>query len=137
MAELKNQYWTNKEVQYLQENVGKIPMQEIYQHFETRTKMSVDAKLRRMRLQPLRTVNPERVPRNLVVEMLKHRIGDPYYFTPDKAFYKRVKIRQKRFWQLFRGEVNLTEVEYRTLVEEWNVSLTDAFEMRQISLFND
>ncbi len=128
-------YWTVKEMNFLRDNIDKLTMEQIYEHFSPhRSKMSVDLKIKRMRLTPNKCVNPERVPRNLVLEMLTQRIGDPRNFQPQRDFFDRVQIGQKRFWQLYRGEVNLTEKEYQRLAEEWNVSLQDAFELRQLEL---
>lgn len=132
----KYDVWTRKDIDFLVQNVNKLPLNEIYNHFATRSKMSVDLKIKRLRLTPIKTVNPERVQRNFVIEMLEQRIGDPKNFQPQRAFFQRVKIGQKRFWQLYRGEKNLTEKEYKALSKEWNITLDDAFELHHLIVFD-
>jgi hypothetical protein len=69
----------------------------------------------------------------MVIELLTQRIGDPATFRPTREFFKRVEIGQKRFWQLYRGEKNITETEYRALAREWKLH-ERAFEMRQLKM---
>ena len=127
--------WTQEEMHFLKDNIGVLAMDEIYRTLSPhRSRTSVDLKIKRMRLTKVKTVSPERVKRNLITEMLRHRIGDPRNFQPQRDFYERIKIGQKRFWQLYNGEKNLTETEYLALVQEWNVSLPDAFEIRQVKI---
>ena len=127
--------WTQEEMRFLKESIGVLPMDDIYKRLSpNRSRTSVDLKIKRMRLAKVKTVAPERVKRNLVTEMLRQRIGDPRNFQPQRDFYERTKIGQKRFWQLYNGEKNLTETEYLALVQEWNVSLPDAFEIRQVKI---
>ena len=127
--------WTQDEMYFLKDNIGVLPIDEIYRKLSPhRSRTSVDLKIKRMRLAKVKTVAPERVKRNLVTEMLRQRIGDPRNFQPQRDFYERTKIGQKRFWQLYNGEKNLTETEYLALVQEWNVSLPDAFEIRQVKI---
>lgn len=75
--------------------------------------------------------------RNLLLEILTLRFGRPEYFQPNKTFYHDVGIGQRRFWQLYRGEKTMTEREYLNLALHFNVSLADAFEMRQLSLLDN
>ena len=127
--------WTQEEMRFLKDSIGTLPMDDIYKLLSpNRSRTSVDLKIKRMRLAKVKTVDPERVKRNLITEMLRQRIGDPRNFQPQRDFYERTKIGQKRFWQLYNGEKNLTETEYLALVQEWNVSLPDAFEIRQVKI---
>jgi len=80
---------------------------------------------------------PEQTERNLLLEILERKFVKHEYFTPTKQFYKAVGIRQRRFWQLYRGERKMTETEYQNLTLHFKVSLQDAFEMRQLSLLED
>lgn len=126
--------WSKEETDYLVDNVGMMSLEAIYAHFPNRSKRSVELKVLRLRLKPIKTQNPERVNRNILIEMLKNRIGDPCNFQPKREFFARVQISQKRFWALFRGELNLKEREYLALAQEWNISLEDVFAMRQMEL---
>ena len=127
--------WTQEEMRFLKDSIGVLPMDDIYKRLSpNRSRTSVDLKIKRMRLAKVKTISPERVKRNLITEMLRQRIGDPRNFQPQRDFYERTKIGQKRFWQLYNGEKNLTETEYLALVQEWNVSLPDAFEIKQVKI---
>lgn len=127
--------WTQDEMRFLKDNIGVLTIDQIYQHFSPyRSRTSVDLKIKRMRLAKVKTVDPERVKRNLITEMLRQRIGDPRNFQPQRDFYERTKIGQKRFWQLYNGEKNLTQAEYIALVREWNVTLEDAFGTGQLKI---
>lgn len=127
--------WTQEEMRFLKDNIGVLTMDQIYQHFSPhRSRTSVDLKIKRMRLAKVKTVDPERVKRNLITEMLRQRIGDPRNFQPQRDFYERTKIGQKRFWQLYNGEKNPSQTEYVALTREWNVTLEDAFDIRQLKI---
>jgi hypothetical protein len=127
--------WTQDEMHFLKDNIGVLTMDQIYQRFSPhRSRTSVDLKIKRMRLAKVKTVDPERVKRNLITEMLRQRIGDPRNFQPQRDFYERTKIGQKRFWQLYNGEKNPSQTEYVALTREWNVTLEDAFDIRQLKI---
>jgi len=127
--------WTQDEMHFLKDNIGVLTMDQIYQRFSPhRSRTSVDLKIKRMRLAKVKTVDPERVKRNLITEMLRQRIGDPRNFQPQRDFYERTKIGQKRFWQLCNGEKNPSQTEYVALTREWNVTLEDAFDIRQLKI---
>lgn len=127
--------WTQDEMRFLKDNIGVLTIDQIYQHFSPyRSRTSVDLKIKRMRLAKVKTVDPERVKRNLITEMLRQRIGDPRNFQPQRDFYERTKIGQKRFWQLYNGEKNPSQNEYIALTREWNVTLEDAFDIRQLKI---
>ena len=127
--------WTQDEMRFLKDNIGVLTIDQIYQHFSPhRSRTSVDLKIKRMRLAKVKTVDPERVKRNLITEMLRQRIGDPRNFQPQRDFYERTKIGQKRFWQLYNGEKNPSQTEYVALTREWNVTLEDAFDIRQLKI---
>lgn len=126
--------WEPKEEAWLRENFDKATMADIYTRFHYRSRMSVDLKMHRMRLPVSKSVNKERVARNLITELLSNRIGNPHFFTPKREFYERTGIGQKRFGQLYRGEVNPTKAEYTALIREWNVTIEEAFELRQMEL---
>ena len=126
--------WTPEEENWLRNNWDKFPIQEIYAHFPNRTEMSVDLKMHRLRIPIGKSPNKQRVSRNLVLELLVSRIGNPQFFTPKRDFYERTGIGQKRFGQLFRGEANPTKNEYLALAREWNVTIYEAIDMNQMQL---
>ena len=126
--------WKKNEVAFLIENMDKMTIPDIAKQIG-RTEVGVNIKLHRMRAGIKKGgILKENVSRNLLIEMLKQRIGDPDNFKPQRKFFQKVGIKQKRFWQLYRGEKNITNSEYRTLAHEWNISLDDLFELRQMEL---
>ena len=100
-----------------------------------RTENCINIKIHRLRLSVKKGgLNRENVTRNIVIEMLRQRIGSPENFRYTDSFRTNTGIGQKRFWQLYRGEKNLKQTEYMALCREWNMSLEDAFELRQLKL---
>ena len=61
----------------------------------------------------------------------------PEYFNVTTTFLHAVNINQVRFWKLYRGEESPTDQEYLRLATTLGVSLQEAFEARQLYLFND
>lgn len=124
--------WTPEEMNYLLNSIGKIPMSEIYKKLQPRrSKMAVNLKIKRMRINHTGAVQPERVAKSIVVEMLNNQIGDARHFQPKRDFYERVKIPQKRFWQLYRADKNPTMQEVAALAKEWNITLEEIYSIRQ------
>lgn len=59
--------------------------------------------------------------------------GNTDYFKPNREFFTAVKIRQKRWWALFRGEKVMKETEYNSLVKHLGITLHEAFQARQLN----
>lgn len=74
---------------------------------------------------------------NLVLELFAHKFGNPQFFRVTTEFLKAVKINQVRFWQLYRGEANPTDDECKRLAAQLEIPLSDAFETRQLNLFDE
>jgi hypothetical protein len=135
MKQPKNEKkWTQQEEDFLRENISKMTISDICTQLG-RTENGVNIKLHRMRVDRQKGgIMKERTSRNLVVEMLTQRMGSAESFRYTPGFRERTGILQKRFWQLYRGEKNITEPEYRALSREWKITLEDAFEMGQLKL---
>lgn len=72
--------------------------------------------------------------KNLAFELIEILMrGNTDYFRPNREFFKTVKIRQKRWWALYRGEKVMTEAEYSNLVNHLGITLHEAFEVRQLN----
>ena len=133
-TEKKDKIWTEQEEDFLRKNINEIPLSDLAIQLG-RTENCLNIKLHRLRIERKKGgLKKEMVSRNLVIEMLTQRIGDPNSFRYTPEFRTRTGIMQKRFWQLFRGEKNLTQSEYLKLMREWNVTLEDAFEMKQLNI---
>lgn len=46
-------------------------------------------------------------------------------------------MNQKRWWNLYFGKERMTEDEYFRLIEHFQVTLREAFDARQLKLFED
>jgi len=75
--------------------------------------------------------------RNIVFELFRIKFIHPEYFTITSDFLKAVKINQLRFWQLDRGETKPTNEEYCRLASALGITMQEAFDARQLELFND
>jgi len=126
--------WTDDHLQFLKLNINTMPLADIAATLG-RTENSVNIKAHRLRIDRKKGgLQKEMVSRNIVIEMLTQRIGSPESFRYTPEFRTRTGIMQKRFWQLYRGEKNITEAEYLALTREWKITLEDAFGMNQLKL---
>ena len=126
--------WTDEHIQFLKTNINAMPLFDIASSLG-RTENSVNIKAHRLRIDRKKGgLQKEMVSRNIVIEMLTQRIGSPESFRYTPEFRIRTGIMQKRFWQLYRGEKNITEPEYLALTREWKITLEDAFGMGQLKL---
>ena len=130
---MKKSIWTNQEIEWLTQNVALLPMDQLCDHLG-RTETAVTLKIHRLRLPaPKGGLLKERVSKNVCTEMISARIN-PQYFKPDRDFYNSTGIGQKRFWQLYRGEKNMTKHEYLALAKELKITLEEGFELHQLEL---
>ena len=123
--------WNEKEFDYLIQNVGKKTFEEIGLALG-RSTLAIQLKVHREKLK----VRPE-AKRNLIVEMFTLKFGNPDYFSVTSIFLKAVKINQVRFWALYRGEVTPTNDEFLAIANTLGISLEDAFNVRQLNLFEE
>ena len=77
------------------------------------------------------------VKRNIVQEMLRIKFRHSENFLPTRAFYREVGINQMRWWDLFHGRKNITQTEYVALSKYFGLTLEEAFEARQLSMFEE
>lgn len=80
-----------------------------------------------------RLFSPHKQNKNLAYELIDILMrGNTDYFKPNRIFFTSVKIGQKRWWALFRGEKKMTEKEYNNLVNHLGITLHEAFDARQL-----
>lgn len=125
-----NASWTADEIDFVTKNAGKLSFEEMAEKLG-RTKNAVHLFLLRRRV----PYKPQ-VKINLVLEILKLEFKNPEYFTPTREFYQAVNLTQMRFWSLYRGEVNPSEIEYDNLKKHFGVSSEQVFNNRQLNLFD-
>ena len=74
---------------------------------------------------------------NLVIRLLSELIVHPEYFQPTENFYREVGIGQRRWWQLYKGDKKITEIEYRALCNHLHVDSKVAMNVRQLDIFEN
>lgn len=123
--------WTSEEIAYVQTNFGKETFEDMAKKLG-RTPMSVRQFTIRKRMTVGRTVK-----RNILQELLRTAFKHPEDFRPSKTFYKETGIGQKRFWTLYWGHKAITLEEYHAVANYLGVTLEEAFEARQLNLFEE
>lgn len=75
----------------------------------------------------------------LIVKMLSVKFGEPKYFSPDRAWFEKVGIGQKRFADLKKGFSQPSEEELKKIAKGINLSVEEMcefFKARQLELFD-
>lgn len=133
MSNSKNKKWTSEDVEYVKENLGYVSL-EVMARYLGRSSMSVRLYILRNRLIPGQACT---VKRNLLIEMLKIKFRHPEDFSPSKSFYRETGIGQRRYWDLYFGRKPITGREYAAVAGYLGVTMQEAFESRQLELFEE
>lgn len=128
---IKKEHWTENQVKLLLEMWGKNSIEDIESAIG-KNETAIKLYLHRKRIYTGNTVK-----RNLVIEILTLKFIHPECFQPNRNFYHSVKISQKRWWSLYHGRQPVSEQEYMNLIEYFQISLKDAFNARQLTLFTE
>lgn len=123
--------WTKQEENFVRQNLDQLSIKEMATRLE-RTEMSVRLYILRNRL-----TTGQRIKRNLLLEMLKIKFRHPEDFTPTRIFYKETNINQRRYWDLYFGRKPITGKEYAAVAEYLGVTVQEAFDSRQLDLFEE
>ncbi|MDR2949207.1 MAG: hypothetical protein LBV71_08355 [Prevotella sp.] len=75
--------------------------------------------------------------RNLAFKIVKVKFRNPEYFRPTREFFKIVGITQKRWWNLYRGDEEMSELEFQRVSLHLGLTLEDVFEARQLNWIQD
>ncbi len=123
--------WTPEEEQYVRENAGKQTLEEMSTHVG-RSPLAVQLFMHRRKI----VIGPI-VKRNLVQEILGIKFRHPEDFHPTRKFYTEAKINQMRWWDIYYGRKPVTQQEYIALSAYFGITLQEAFEARQLNMFNN
>jgi hypothetical protein len=123
--------WSKEQIEFLKDNLEKLSFKEIGEKIN-KSELAVHLYVLRKRIPVGHTVA-----RNLIMEILTIKFINPEYFHPTRSFYKAVRMNQKRWWDLYFGRAPVTEDEYIRLIIHFQVSLKDAFEARQLKIFEE
>lgn len=128
---MNNGRWTPEEEKYIRDNAGKLTLSEMAA-FVGRSELAVQLFMHRRKI-----VIRQVVKRNLVQEILSMKFKHPENFMPNRPFYKEVGINQMRSWDLYYGRKPITNEEYLSLCDYFGITLQEAFEARQLNIFNN
>lgn len=128
---MNNGSWSPEDKQFIKDNAGKMTLSELAEKVN-RSELAVQLYMHRHRI-----VIGQTVKRNLLQEILKLKFVQAEYFTPTRAFYRAVGINQMRYWDLYYGRKQITQNEYIAIATHFNVSLEEAFNARQLNLFEN
>ena len=123
--------WTAEEERFVRANVGTMEIGEMASSLG-KTEIAVQLFIHRRQI-----AVGAKVKRNLVTEMLKIKFIHPENFRPTRLFYHTVGITPMRWWHIYFGRKPVTEVEYMALARYFGITLEEAFESRQLSLFEE
>ena len=126
-----NKRWTENDTTFVKQNLGKLSFEQMGRVLN-RSAMSVRLFCLRNRL----TVGLQ-VKHNILMAMLKIKFRHPEDFTPTRAFYTETGINQRRFWDLYYGRKSISSKEYAAVAKYLGVTLQEALESRQLSLFEE
>lgn len=126
-----NKRWTEEDATFVKNNLGKLSFEQMGRALN-RSAMSVRLFVLRNRL----TVGLQ-VKRNNLMEMLKIKFRHPEDFTPTRAFYTETGINQRRWWDLYYGRKPITGKEYAAVADYLGVTIQEAFDSRQLDLFEE
>lgn len=131
MKRIVRKPWDKEDADFLRDNLGHMSLDDIA--------FALGRSVMSVRLYALRErwyVGPQ-ARRNIVQRMLALRYRHLEDFTPSRAFYTETGINQKRWWDIYHGRKALKREEYLALAKYLDVTLEEAFESRQLSLFEE
>lgn len=131
MMQKKNKSWNKQDIEYVQEHLGRLSFEDMGEHL-ARSAMSVRLFVLRRRMTPGPLVK-----RNLLMQMLMLKFRHPEDFSPTKMFYKETGINQRRWWDLYYGRKAISNEEYIAVATYLGITMQQAFESRQLKLFED
>lgn len=128
---MNNGRWQPHEDSFVRDNVNKMTLEQMAEHLG-KSVLAVKLYMHRNHI-----IIGQTVKRNIVQEMLRIKFRHPENFLPTRAFYREVGINQMRWWDLFHGRKNITQTEYVALSKYFGLTLEEAFEARQLSMFEE
>lgn len=125
---MKRTPWSQQERDFLLSNIDKLPLCRIAKEIG-RSENAVKLYVFRHR------IGIPKVKNNILIKILTIKFVNPNYFRPDKEFYKAVGMTSHRWYNVYFGRDQITEIEYRNVCRKLNISDKEAFDARQLPLF--
>lgn len=114
--EVKLRRWTQGETEWLFQNINKLPISDICTKLG-RNENAIKLKLHRHRSSAYAVVKD-----NVMLRVITKKFGNPELFNPTRSFYIEVKIKQKRFWAIYKGVEKITNEELLRVTNFFNIS---------------
>ena len=74
---------------------------------------------------------------NLCIKLLSDKFIYPEYFSPTARFFEAVGIGRRRWWQLYRGDKEMTTKEYFSVCRHFKMNEKETLDVAQQDLFSD
>jgi len=74
---------------------------------------------------------------NLCIKLLTDKFVYPEYFTPTPRFFENTGIKRRRWWQLYKGEKDMTTKEYYMVCRHLKMSDKETIDIAQQELFTN
>lgn len=128
---MKQFTWTPQEEEFVRKNLNKLTIPQMAEKL-SRTEVAVKLYMHRHRIAQGKVGK-----RSLIQNLLQIKFRDASYFMPNRSFYNTVEISQRRFWRIYHGLETPTEEEYQRIARHLEITPQEAFECRQLKLFED
>lgn len=119
--------WSPAEEDWLYLNMYLKTMPELCAYLQ-RSENAIKLKMHRERQNPKAIVKD-----NVLLRILRAKFSDPSLFTPNKEFFRAVKIGQKRFWMIYKGLEKLTGEECQRVCGHLGMKYTDYVDCLQLT----
>lgn len=119
-----------KHLPYLEANVEKKTLQEMAEELNEKKE---DLRLFLHRSRHFKVNRDD----NLIIRLLTVKFTYPEYFTPTKQFFVATGIKQRRWWQLYKGEQRATGKELSAVVRHLKVNEKEIQGWLQLDLFEN
>lgn len=119
--------WSPAEEDWLLKNMYSKSMPELCTYLR-RNENAIKLKMHRERQNPKAIVKD-----NVLLRILKARFSDPSLFSPNKDFFRAVKIGQKRFWMIYKGLEKLTGEECQRVCLHLGLRYTEFVDSLQLT----
>jgi hypothetical protein len=71
------------------------------------------------------------------MRLITSKFTYPEYFSPTKQFFESTGIRQRRWWQLYKGEKKMTGKEFSAVVHHLKITDKQITGSLQLKLFEN
>lgn len=122
--------WRNRDKEFLFNNIHTLPLDEICKRLE-RNERSIKLFLHRNRF------DARLLQDTLLLRIIRLKFGDPTLFNPNREFYKAIKMGQKRFFAILKGDRVMKDEECKRITDFFEIPYESVMEVSQLNLFEE